>query len=55
MSASDREAVNPSHAKQPDPRTHVRQSPQHLAAPKTDQGIGRAPVKQSPQVKRTNT
>ncbi len=55
MSASDRDAVNQSHARPSGPRTHASQVPQHLAAVKTNSAAGRDAVRQSPQSKRTNS
>jgi len=52
MPASDRDAVNQSHAKPSGPRTHISQVPQHLVAVKTNTAAGRDVVRQSPQSKR---
>jgi hypothetical protein len=48
MPASDRDPVKPSHPRQPVPRTHVKQSPLHVAANKTTTTTtGRDAVRQS--------
>jgi hypothetical protein len=49
MPASDRDAVKPSHPRQADPRTHVKQSPLRVGANKTNAtAAGREAVRQSP-------
>jgi hypothetical protein len=54
MPASDRDAVNQSHAKPSGQRTHVSQVPQQRVAVKTNTAAGRDAVQQSPQSKRPN-
>jgi hypothetical protein len=49
MPASERDPVKPSHPRQPVLRTHVKQSPLHVAANKTNTTTtGRDAVRQSP-------
>jgi hypothetical protein len=49
MAASDRDAVKQSHPRQAVPRTHVKQSPLHVAANKINTTTaGRDDVRQSP-------
>jgi len=55
MPASDRDAVNQSHASPSGPRTHASQVPQHLVSVKTNSAAGRDAVRQSPQSKPTKS
>jgi hypothetical protein len=54
MPASDRDAVNQSHAKPSGTRTHVSQVPRPTVAAKINTAAGRDAVRQSPQSKRAN-